>query len=609
MLCWPISRLDGAVSHADLRALAAAALVAVVTAAGGFGDPRWTMAVGGVTALLLLSLLGRAEAPATSDQRLALAVLGVGLVAAVVRAEAVAEARTRRAGWLIAWVLWRVTALASAAVRPALRLVMASAAVAVAAAVLADGLAAVGERTGGLLLNPNDSAALMIPTLGLAWVVARGRGPRVAVGVLAALVVAAAVATGSRAALLALVAMAAVIVPRGRLRAVLVAMVAVAAASLITWRLVAHPDSMAWQRLSIWAALADIIRDRPLLGWGPGGLADVTGVVRLTHSDRLAHHFHRIGSGESSVIGLMVRVGALGLGLAAAASVAWWRRVAGRGGEVVARARLATMAAMAVFLAVHDLTESPLVLWWWAILLGLLEPAPALDPRLWRRRWPAPAVVAAAAVVAWAVVHPAWVEQRWRSGSPTAAAVIAARRADRVALDPVTWQVGRLLAAPRWSWEEAAEALFWSRWAVTVDGGKAALWSDYGRVQVRLLHDLGSWPDALAGARAAFARATALEPRLPWAWLEWAQLERMAGDLEAARRCAQRSVDAEPSFARGWLLLARLELDRGRPEEAKRCLAQALAARRHRFTAQTGYERELVAAPPWQVAELDRLLR
>ena len=167
-----------------------------------------------------------------------------------------------------------------------------------------------------------------------------------------------------------------------------------------------------------------------------------------------------------------------------------------------------------------------------------------------------------------------------------------------------------LVRGREWRWEEASEALFWSEHAVGVHPGSSAAWATLGRVLARTLETQGRWPSTLERARDAYMHVTDLEPRLPWAWLEWARLERAAGELERARSKAERAVELEPAFVRAWLFLARVELDLGRVTEARRALAQARAAAALRLRRPlTPYERELLRAPAWQLESLDRVLQ
>ncbi len=170
-------------------------------------------------------------------------------------------------------------------------------------------------------------------------------------------------------------------------------------------------------------------------------------------------------------------------------------------------------------------------------------------------------------------------------------------------------RIGFLLAKAAWSREEAGEALFWSEHVVRVHAGAASSWALAGRVNGKILRDLGMWPATLERAREAFRRACELEPRLPWYWLDRARLERAAGDAGRAREFALRAVEVEPNCVGGWLLLARLDLDQGREERARTDFDRAREARRClRGRVLESYERALLYAPAWQWRELQEAL-
>jgi hypothetical protein len=66
----------------------------------------------------------------------------------------------------------------------------------------------------------------------------------------------------------------------------------------------------------------------------------------------------------------------------------------------------------------------------------------------------------------------------------------------------------------------------------------------------------------------------------------------------------------EPNAVRAHLFLARIELDRANIEQARAALREARAAAALRMRpGLTAYERELLAAPAWQLRELEEALR
>ncbi len=140
--------------------------------------------------------------------------------------------------------------------------------------------------------------------------------------------------------------------------------------------------------------------------------------------------------------------------------------------------------------------------------------------------------------------------------------------------------------------------------------GASRLWMILGQVDYRIISEFGPWPDSVAEARAAFARATELEPYQPWPWLEWARLERGLGNLDESAELARRALAAEPHAIRARLFLARVELDRGNMRLAREALESAAASTVLRKRAGlTTYEKELLAAPMWQFREIEEALR
>jgi len=331
-------------------------------------------------------------------------------------------------------------------------------------------------------------------------------------------------------------------------------------------------------------------------------------------ADHVGQHQLLISYAESSPLGLLVQTGAIGFLLGAVAVFLWLRKGKTEGGALSSSPLRAVAAGIIVMAMFHDLWSADVVLWWWALTLGLVEAAarPAETCEVTRAH-PGPRVVlafAGALLVLWGIVGPAWARTQWQSGEPNVRRVERAIRAESWLDVPLRWRTRDLLRAESWSWEEASEALTRSRHAVRIHPGAARLWADLGLVHARIVTDLGLWPDSVEGARTAFARAAELEPLLPWHWLEWARFERMMERREEALALAHRALAAEPHTVRAWLLVARLELDHGRVDAARRALSSARAsAELRQRTGLNAYERELLAAPGWQIRELEEELR
>jgi hypothetical protein len=547
------------------------------------------------------------------EEWLGLGVILWATVAAVMNLGNFLAAKEMLAAWLVSWVLFVIARRTDDGVRRTMVALVSVAAAVVAMVALLECLGAGRLRMGGLFVNPNVAAALMVPAIPAAWPLLKGDHRRWTVP-LAVILVGGVIATGSRAGLLALVAVAWLALPPGKVRTLGGLAAAAAAAAVLAWRFAVRPDSLAWHRLEIWRALWGLVAANPLIGVGPGWLEEVTGTVRIAHSEPIARYRHVIGSAESTPLGLLVRTGMVGLGLAVWGVIVWLRRGL-EGGLLRERSTRTLLVAIVVLGAFHDVLDQSVVLWWWAVLLAVVEPAseqvgaprPALRPALASR---VVAALAVAGLVLWGVVQPAYARRLWWSQPSTAELSERVLRAEPWFGEVARWRTRELLRRSLWSWETAAEAMFWSRRATGLERSSAAVWSEYGLVNARVAEQRGAWKDAIEAAREGFRRATELEPHLPWHWLRWGQFERTRGRLEEARRLATRSVTEEPLFVRGWLFLARVELDLGRVEQARTALDRAVRGHdRARWRLLSEYERDLTLLPAWQLAELELALR
>jgi len=171
------------------------------------------------------------------------------------------------------------------------------------------------------------------------------------------------------------------------------------------------------------------------------------------------------------------------------------------------------------------------------------------------------------------------------------------------------WRVENLLGERNWTWEEASEALEWSRRNLEIRTGFAGAWDLQGRVDDRIVEEFGAWPVTVQEARKAFSRASALEPHLPWYPYRQALMERRIGNTKGALTLIRQSVELEPNFARGWLLLSRLELDAGHLQSARRALDKAVVSHDvAEMRVWTDYHRDLVWFPEQHLLELEREL-
>jgi hypothetical protein len=370
---------------------------------------------------------------------------------------------------------------------------------------------------------------------------------------------------------------------------------------------------LAWFRPAIWLAVLRLWVSRPIFGVGPGGLVDAAGVERLLHSDHVGQHQFLISYAESSPLALLVQTGIVGFVIVALAIFAWCQRA--RRSHSLSKPLVAALAAMAVMAVFHDFLTIGVVLWWWALCLGLMEAmvcpqlvAEGQSASVDGRR--ALAGLIFAFIVLWGVVQPAGARWLWRSGTRDDALVARSVRAEPWFDAPLEWRVRDLLKHDSWNWIVAAEAISHGERAVRIHPGAARLWSVLGMAHARVVTDLGPWPDSVDGARKAFSRAVELEPHQPWAWLEWARLERNLGHTTDAVNLVRQALDAEPHAVRARLFLARLELDRGNYGAAREAYTKAVDS--HRLRAQrrlSSYERELLAAPAWQFREIGRAVQ
>jgi hypothetical protein len=595
----------------DAFVVAAASVAVIAAVLGGAFYPGPRVIVG----VLLACSLGWAIAAKRDrielEEWMILGFIVWAVLSAIVAAIAPLAAREVVTVWIVAGGLFFVARRVAVNGSRAALVIIAAGGVMVALGVVCEALGFGGIRVGGLLENPNVAASLLLVSLPVLLVIEEDwQGWRIAAG---ATIVLGLILTGSRAGLLAMLVSAAVMLPRGRWRLFGLLAGGLGVGVILIWRFLNQPDVLAWFRPAIWSAVMRLWVDHPLMGVGPGGLVDAAGVERLLHADHVGQRQFLIAYAESSPLALLVQTGMVGFALAAGASFAWWRRVRRRSG--FSSPLVAALSAMVVMVAFHDLVTVDIVLWWWALSVGLMEaaahPALAADgkpPRGLDGRVFVGLVFTF--IVLWGVVQPAWARWSWRSGTPDMLLVSRAVRAEPWFDAPLEWRVRDLMKRESWTWVTAAEAISCGERAVRVHPGAARLWSVLGMTHARVVTDLGAWPDSIESARAAFARAVELEPFQPWAWLEWARLERNLGHTSDAIDLVRKGLEAEPHTVRARLFLARLELDRGNPDAAREAYSQALgSARLRRLAELSSYERELLGAPAWQFREIWQALQ
>ena len=594
----------------EASALIVSAVVALAAILGGAFYPGPRVVVG----VLLAAVLGWAvtvmRGPLLPEEWVALGFVLWGVVSAVVVAAAPLGAREAITVWLVTWGLWLVARRARKWRLQASVLLLTATALILALGVVLEAVGLGGLRVGGLLENPNVTASLLVVSLPAVFVVEGRREWRIVAAVALTLGL---VLTGSRAGLLAMLAVVAVILPKGKLKFVGLLSGGVGVAAALGWRFVSQPDILAWFRPAIWSAVLRVWASHPLCGVGPGGLVDAAGVQRLLHADNVGQRQFLIAYAESSPLAVLVQTGLVGFLIVIVALFIWWRRV--HGDHRMSRMMTSALVAMAVICAFHDMLTVDVVLWWWALIIGLIEaqatpPLPATE----QLKSPTESRTAAGLVLSfailWGVVQPAWARWVWRCEGPNLDVAARTMRAEPWFDAPLEWQTRELLAQAQWNWETVAQATALSAEAVRVHPGAARLWSIRGMVHARVVADFGPWPDSVEGARKAFSRAVEIEPHQPWSLLEWARLERNLGHTDEAVSLVRRALDEEPHAVRARLFLARLELDRGEVEAAREAYEGALESARLRTRLDLNtYERELLGAPAWQFRELAEALR
>ena len=585
-------------------------VVGLAAILGGAFYPGPRVAIGVLLAVALGWAVAVRRGQLLSEEWVGLGFVVWGVVSAALAAAAPLAAREAITVWIVTWGLWLVARRAPESNSQAGLLILTTTAVILAFGVMLEAVGLRGLRVGGLLENPNVTASLLVVSLPAIFVIEGRQRWRISA---AAALTLGLVLTGSRAGLLAMLAVVAVVLPRGRMKVVGLLTGGVGVTAVLVWRFVHQPDILAWFRPAIWSAVLRLWVSRPLCGVGPGALVDAAGPERLLHADHVGQRQFLIAYAESSPLAVLVQTGLVGFLIAFVALVIWWRRAPSD--QRLSRNLNATLVAMAVMGAFHDMLTMDVVLWWWALSIGLLEvcvapPSPPNGPSNFPTRGRIIAGVTFSFLVFLGVVQPAWARWIWRSGGPDRVVAVRTMRAEPWFDAPLEWRSRELLRQRRWSWETAAEATAVSGEATRIHPGAARLWSIRATVHARVVAEFGPWPDSVNGAREGFARAVELEPHQPWSLLEWARFERNLGHTDDAINLVRRALDEEPHTVRARLFLARLELDRGSVEAAREAYEAAMeSARLGTRLNLNAYERELLGAPPWQFRELAEALR
>jgi len=585
-------------------------VVALAAILGGAFYPGPRIVIGVLLAAALGWAIAVRRGQLVSEETVALGFVAWGVVSAARAAAAPLAAREAITVWMVAWGLWIVARRGRKSNSQAGLIILTATAVILAFGVMLEAVGLRSLRVGGLLESPNVTASLLVVSLPAVFVIeGRQRWRLAAAGILTLGLV----LTGSRAGLLAMLAVVAVVLPWGRPKVVGLLTAGVGVMAVLVWRFVHQPDILAWFRPAIWSAVLRLWASHPLFGVGPGGLVDAAGPQRLLHADHVGQRQFLITYAESSPLAVLVQTGLVGFLVAFVALLIWWQRTSED--RRLSRNMTATLAAMAVMGAFHDLLTMDVVLWWWALNVGLSEvcaapPSPPTGPSNSSASGRIIVGMTFSFVVFWGVVQPAWARWIWRSSGPDRVSAARTMRAEPWFDAPLEWRSRNLLKQNQWSWESVAEATAVSGEAVRVHPGAARLWSIRATVHARVVAEFGPWPDSVDGARKGFARAVKLEPHQPWSLLEWARFERNLGHTDEAANLVRRALVEEPHTVRARLLLARLELDRGAVEAAREAYQAAVESSRLGSRPDlNGYERELLDAPIWQFQELAEALR
>jgi len=584
------------VSFRDLTGLAAVTLAASLVAAGGtFSDPE-----AGVAGLLLALLAAALWAPGFP------LFLAWSAVSAILASPGYLASKETLGTWAAALVLFALVRRMTPGSKTQVLTILTVTALLTGLGILCVCVVQGFPFSGGVFRNANMGAAVLAALIPLV----ASAPSRLLRFTGTPLLVLAIGLTGSRAGLAALAAVTLILLP-GRIRWAGGMLAGAAGAFVVWWRLSAHPDSLAWFRWSIWEALLRLWAQHPLTGVSPGGLYDMSGTVRLATPIGCSLHARHMAGAESTLLGILVTTGLVGALLAiavAAAALAQLRSSQDTSQRNVALAVLAGSLALALF---HDFLQEPGILWWWAVIAGFLLPrgshreAHAVPGAMLSLR-----TAVAAGVMAWMILQPVLGRLAVSSSPSPEANALRMLRLEPWDDGPARKLASGLLSSKgRWSWETAGEASFWGQQVVKVHPGSASSQALSGRINSRIVSELGAYPSAIAAAREGFQKACRLEPHLPWYWSEWATLERQLGELKRARRLASRAVTEEPNYVRGWLLLGRIDLDLGQLTLARSDLERAREARMcFKGRILEAFEQDLLWAPPWQWRQLEEAL-
>jgi len=552
------------------------------------------------TVLLLFDLFSRPISLA-SDEIWALIALGWAGIAAVAASGDRAQSREFLGIWFMSWIIWVTVRRGGYSGKKILAALLLGGSLLVAGGIFVLSVVSASMHTGGVLENPNFSAALILPVIPFLFLLFRSRFRPVILSLVLFLAI---ILSGSRAGMLGIIALLLLLLPHGKLRRIVFFGLSPLIFLGFAWRLLFHYEYLAWFRGKIWLAVLSFIGDHPFFGSGAGALGDVMGPYRIPHPAEPAIWGHIIGAAENLPLGIAAHLGIPGLVLLSVAATIFFLK-----NRHLSRPRIAILVAFAAFGLFHDFMEEPAILWWWAAVAGLLDEGSQLEER-GAQGFPFRAL-ATAALAGFFILPGMWAHIVWRYNSPASEKIRASLNAEADFAPALDQGVVMVISREKLDWDSALKAMWWSRRECRNRPGIASVWDRSASLQFKMASNLGAFPELINGARRDFRRAQVLEPHLPWYPYHRALLERSAGRLDAAEGALEEALENEAHFTRGLLLRARIRLDLGDFPGARRDLN---AAEESRTLLRSGraflsYHQNVLEAPEWQFHQLEDLLR
>ena len=300
-----------------------------------------------------------------------------------------------------------------------------------------------------------------------------------------------------------------------------------------------------------WLGTADLVRAKPLLGFGPGTFQYTYPQFARAGFTRMAHESYLQIAGEMGVPALL----ALLLGVAAVVRTLW-RRVAQAEGR--ARTLLAAGLAATAGFAAHNLVDytwyTPAVaLAWWAMLGVLTAPEASVEPEPAAEEQPASPRrlrILAAAVLGISLVL---------TGLAGRSQLLQNAANEDIGLGRYGIAVDELAAATHWNPLDA-------KTFATLSG-----------VEEAMRGNLVNNREALAAVISARERATQIQPTEAVQWLALGRLYRDWGDLPRAVAATQMALMHYPTYTKGLLQLARLQEQARRDDDALKTYERIVA--------------------------------